>query len=67
MRLFILTLLILNSLSSIANAYVDPGVFSLFLTYILSGVVGAYIIFRAKFNIFWNKFKNFFKKNKKNP
>jgi hypothetical protein len=67
MRLFILTLLILNSLSSIANAYVDPGVLSLLLTYILSGVVGAYIIFRAKLNIFWNKFKNFFKKNKENP
>ena len=44
-----------------ANAYIDPGSGSI----ILQAIVGAIAAGGITIKIYWNKFKNFFKKKKK--
>ncbi len=64
MRILFLTLLISNILCLPAMAYIDPGMFSLFLTYIVSGIVGAYIVFKNQINLIFKKIINLRKKDK---
>ena len=64
MRILFLTLLISNILCLPAMAYIDPGMFSLFLTYIVSGIVGTYIVFKNQINLIFKKIKNLRKKDK---
>ena len=66
MRILILTLLILKISCLPAFAYIDPGTFSLILTYIVSGIAGAYLIFKNQISIILKKIKQFSKKNKLN-
>ena len=55
MRILFLTLFFFNMSCLPAMAYIDPGMFSLFLTYIVSGIVGAYIVFKIKLNYYLKK------------
>ena len=48
-------------LISRANAYIDPGSGSI----ILQAIIGALAAGGLTIKIYWNKFKNFFKKKKK--
>tara|TARA_Y100000591_G_C21528849_1_gene543109 strand:- start:289 stop:495 length:207 start_codon:yes stop_codon:yes gene_type:complete len=64
MRILFLTLLVLNILCLPAMAYIDPGMFSLFLTYIVSGIVGAYIVFKNQIKLIFKKIKNLKNKDK---
>ena len=45
-------------------AYIDPGMFSLFLTYIVSGIVGAYIVFKNQIKLIFKRIKNLKNKDK---
>ena len=58
MRILFLTLLALNISCLPAMAYIDPGMFSLFLTYIVSGIVGAYIVFKNQIKLIFKRLKN---------
>ena len=64
MRILFLTFLFVNVSCLPAMAYIDPGMFSLFLTYIVSGVVGAYIVFKNQIKLFLKKIKNLKDKNR---
>ncbi len=64
MRILFFVFLIFNLSCLPAMAYVDPGIFSLIFTYIVSGIVGAYIIFKNQINLILKKIRNFKNKNK---
>ncbi len=64
MRILFLTLLFFSMSCLPAMAYIDPGMFSLFLTYIVSGIVGAYIVFKNQIKLFLKKMKNLKDKNR---
>ena len=64
MRILFLTLFFFNMYCLPAMAYIDPGMFSLFLTYIVSGIVGAYIVFKNQIKELLKKMKNLKDKNR---
>ncbi len=65
-KTFSFILIFLNISCLPALAYIDPGIFSLFLTYIVSGIVGSYIIFKNQINLILKRIKVFLKKKKEN-
>tara|TARA_B100000003_G_scaffold22552_1_gene18079 strand:- start:178 stop:372 length:195 start_codon:yes stop_codon:yes gene_type:complete len=64
MKIVIIFIIILNFNTTLAVGYVDPGIFSLFLTYLISGVVGFYIIFKNKLNKIKDKIMKYLNKKK---
>lgn len=62
MKKIILSFLILGFLSNNnAHAYIDPGMGSI----IIQSIIGAIAAGMSFIVLYWNKFKNFFKKSKK--
>ena len=59
---FLISIFISLLFISDAQAYIDPGTFSI----IFQAIVGAIVAGGVAIKIYWLKFKSFFKKNKKN-